>query len=71
MIRNLWTKIFLKAVVSAALLIWVIVRVNWHDVWAHLRDISPLYIILYVVLLLVGMLISSAKWRMIAREKGI
>jgi uncharacterized protein (TIRG00374 family) len=60
----------LKLLVSGGLLLWLIMKISWKDVWVYLQNISLVQIILYVAVLLLGMVISSYKWRLLAKFKG-
>jgi hypothetical protein len=64
-------KIILKALVSLGFLYWVILKVNWLEVWYYLGKISFWQMVLYISIVLLGMLISSYKWKLLANFKGI
>ncbi len=61
----------LKLLVSGGLLAWLIVKVNWADVWSQLERLSLRQILLYIAVLLVGMTVSSYKWKTLAGFKGL
>lgn len=61
----------LKLLVSAGLIAWLIVKVDWADVLRHLLRLSALQIALYIAVFLSGVLVSSFKWRELLRFKGL
>jgi hypothetical protein len=62
---------FAKIIVSVALVLWLIERVDWPTVGEHLLGVSWWLLILYVALQLTGNLISVSNWRNIAGYKGL
>ncbi|MDQ5961487.1 MAG: hypothetical protein QG581_408 [Patescibacteria group bacterium] len=58
-----------KIAVGAGLIFWLIEKVNWTVVLEELREVSPVFILLYIVLQLSGNLISARKWQVIAEHK--
>ncbi len=64
-------KFILKLAVSLGLLTWVILKVNWHEAWMYLGRVQLWQIALYLSLVLLGMLISSYKWKILAENKKI
>ncbi len=64
-------KFILKLAVSLGLLTWVIFKVNWHEAWIYLVRVQIWQVILYLILVVVGMLISSYKWKILANHKKI
>lgn len=60
-----------KLVITCALVIWLIERVDWGGVKNELSDISWSLLVLYVVFQLLGNLISVKKWQIIASYKNI
>lgn len=66
--KKLW--IFcIKLSVGVGLLLWLIEKVNWSVVLEKLGDISPVFLVLYIVFQLLGNLISAKKWQTIAAHK--
>lgn len=61
----------LKIVVTVGLIVWLVERVDWPSVLVKLREVSMPLLLLYVIFQLSGNLISSQKWRVIARFKGL
>ena len=59
-----------KILISAGLVWLLLLKVNVWDILMSLRRITPTAIALYVAVLLVGMGISSYKWRLLVRFKG-
>lgn len=61
----------LKVIVSVGLVIWLVERVDWPVVGARLYDVSVPLLFLYIFLQLLGNIISSRKWQIIASFKGL
>lgn len=61
----------IKLVISVALVVWLIEQVDWEIVGNQLINISPQFLVLYVVCQLLGNLISAKKWQIIASYKGL
>lgn len=59
----------LKASVSLGFIVYVIFTVNWNDVWSEVKEIAWWEALLYVVLLTLGMYISSYKWKLLSDYK--
>ena len=59
----------MKLGIGFGLLVWLAEKVNWTIVLEKLRDVSPVFIVLYIVLQLIGNLISTKKWQVIALHK--
>ena len=64
-------KFILKLLVSLGLLTWVILKVNWSETWVYLQRVQVWQVVLYLILVLLGMLISSYKWKLLANHKKI
>ncbi len=64
-------KFFLKLVISLAFVSWLIFKINWTEVLFFLKGISLWKIAVYFIFLLVSILISSVKWKLLAGYKGI
>jgi uncharacterized protein (TIRG00374 family) len=45
--------------------------VDWQEVFLLIRDIQLKYIVVYYLFLVLGILVSSYKWKLLARFKGI
>ncbi|HPN96139.1 MAG TPA: lysylphosphatidylglycerol synthase transmembrane domain-containing protein [Candidatus Moranbacteria bacterium] len=66
-----YLKIFLKILVSLFFLWLVVYKTDWPEVMFYLKKIEIWQIILYVVVLLLGILISAYKWKKLAEFKEI
>jgi len=64
-------KFLLKFLVTSGFLIWVIYVTNWKEVLFYLEEIEWWIILSYISILLLGIIISSHKWQLIAKFKGI
>ncbi|NTV41279.1 MAG: flippase-like domain-containing protein [Candidatus Moranbacteria bacterium] len=67
--KNKIFKFFLKLAVSLVFVAWLILKVNWREVLGYALKISWWQIVLYVAVLLLGMMISAYKWRVLAQFK--
>jgi len=61
---------FMKAAVSAALLIFLVRRVNREELGAMLRQTDPLWVLFSVLFGVIPIAISSWKWWILLRAKG-
>lgn len=66
-----WAKFFLKLVISLVFVAWLVVKIDWKEVLGYASQISLVYIVLYVAVLLCGMMISAWKWKMLLAHKEI
>jgi len=57
--------------VSAGFLAWIIYTTDWPEVLFYFIKIDPWYLILYIIVLFIGFLISSYKWKLLAEFKKI
>lgn len=64
-------KFILKLSVSLGLLTWVFLKVEWAQAWIYLQRVQAWQVILYLSLVLLGMVISSYKWKLLANFKKI
>lgn len=64
-------KFIIKLIVSAGLLAWIIIQTNWEEVFTALSEADLWKIIVYVLVLLLGMVISSYKWKVLVNFKNI
>jgi glycosyltransferase 2 family protein len=64
-------KFSVKAFVSVFFTYLVIAKTNWPEVFFYLKKIEFWQIGLYVIVLIIGMWISSYKWQKLAEYKGI
>lgn len=58
-----------KVAIGVGLIFWLIEKVDWTVVIGELREVSPLFLLLYVIFQLSGNLISARKWQVIAEHK--
>lgn len=64
-------KFSLKLSVSVALIALLVFNVDWKEVFGYLKEITALEILSYYAVLIMGMLISTYKWKMLAEFKSI
>lgn len=69
--KNKWIKFVAKILISSFFVWWIIYRVDWLEVGEYLRGINFFWVLVYVVLYLSGILVSSYKWKLLALHKGI
>jgi len=62
---------WLKAAVSVLLLAYVFSKVGWKPVWDELSRVHTGYLALYILLGLVGTLVSSLKWHVLCQPLGL
>lgn len=70
-IFNKYTKLTLKVLVSSVFIFWVVFKVDWAEVVRDVQKINIAYLVLYVAVIILGMMISSYKWKILADFKGI
>ena len=68
-LKNKTFKFTIKAAVSLGFIAYVIMKVNWSDVLNDVKKVHWWQVILYIAILLVGMVISSYKWKLLADYK--
>lgn len=75
MIRNALMKkklkLILKFLVTSGFLAWVIFKVDWAQVLFYLRAITFWKLVLYALIIVLGIGISSYKWKLLAQFKGL
>ncbi len=64
------SKNIVKIIVSLILVGWLIFSVNWKEVLGYLIGVNFYFLLLFVILYVVGILISSYKWKILANFKG-
>lgn len=64
-------KFILKILVSLGFLAWIILKTDWGQVLFYLDKIAVWKLIIYIILILIGILISSYKWKILAEFKDI
>ena len=68
------TKLFktiLKLSVSLIFIAWLIFKIKWNEVLFYLAQVNYWQIVLYMIIVILGIVISAYKWRMLAQFKGI
>lgn len=68
-LKNKIVKFSIKAVISLAFLAYVILKVDWLEVWNEMKEIAWWQILFYMAVLTLGMYISSYKWKILAEHK--
>ncbi len=53
------------------LIAWVVFKVNWKEVLFYIAQIKIWQVFLYLVIILAGIVISSHKWKLLVKFKGI
>lgn len=66
-----YIKLFLKILVSLFFLFWVIFKVDWNEVILDIRFIDIGYLAAYILTVLLGMIISTYKWKVLSNFKEI
>jgi len=66
-----YAKIVLKIIVSLFFIFWVLFKVDWGTVIYDIREIEISYLIAYILVVILGMIISSYKWKLLANFKEI
>lgn len=64
-------KIFFKIVISIIFVYWVVVKTDWPEFLFYLKKIEIWQIGLYLIFLVLGMVICSYRWKILAEFKGI
>lgn len=71
MSKKRFLSLSLKILVSAAFVVWIILKVNWSEVLFYIEKLSLLQIVIFSLLFVAGTLISAYKWGLLARHKNI
>jgi len=66
-----YIKLVLKIAISSIFLFWVVFKVDWASVINSIKSVSIFYLAIYVMIVLLGMVISSYKWQILADFKEI
>lgn len=62
----------LKVFVSVFLVLWLVQKLDWEVVvWLKIVDIQYGYIVIFVLLQLFAMALSSKRWQVIARSQNL
>lgn len=64
-------KLILKLAVTLGFLVWVVLKVDWAQVLFYLRAITFWKLVLYALVIVFGIGISSYKWQLLAQFKGL
>ncbi len=64
-------KLFFKLIITFIFLIWVVLKVDWAQVLFYLQAITLWKLILYALFIILGIGISSYKWKLLAQFKGL
>lgn len=64
-------KFILKSIITFFFLVLVFYKTNWPEVLYYLKKIEWWQMVLYVVVLIIGMLICSYRWKVLANYKNI
>ncbi|MDH4330662.1 MAG: flippase-like domain-containing protein [Candidatus Moranbacteria bacterium] len=63
------TKNIIKILISLLLVGWLIFSVNWKEVLGYLAGVNIGLLLLFVILYLIGIVVSAQKWKLISRSK--
>lgn len=66
-----YSKIIFKIIVSALFLFWVIFKVDWASVIKDVANLNIFYLFFYIAVVILGIVISSYKWKVLAGYKQI
>ncbi len=61
---------FAKIVVSASLVVWLILSINWEDVISTIYQVKIVFLFWFLFFYLTGIVISARKWEIISRFEG-
>lgn len=64
-------ELIFKLLITLGFLAWVILKVDWVQVLFYLRAITFWKLVLYAIIIVLGIGISSYKWKLLAQFKGI
>lgn len=64
-------KFLLKFSISIGFLVWVFLKVNWREFFGYLLQANIWLIIAYTLIVILGMVISSYKWKVLTDFKGM
>lgn len=62
---------FLKLSVSLGFLAWIILKTDWNQVLFYLDKIAAWKLVIYILFILLGIVISAHKWKLLAEFKNI
>jgi len=68
---NKYTKLILKVAVSLFFIWLIFFSVDWLEVAENIRKINGFYLVAYIIVIILGIAISSYKWKILADFKGI
>ena len=64
-------KFIVKLLISIAFVFWIVFKINWADVWTYLQKMSWCFVLIYLIVFIVGVIISGYKWKLLAEFKGL
>ncbi|MFA4817354.1 MAG: flippase-like domain-containing protein [Parcubacteria group bacterium] len=64
-------KIFLKILVALGFIGWLILKVKWQEVLLNFEQLDIWWMFAFMVIYALGIAMSSYKWKLLARFKGI
>jgi glycosyltransferase 2 family protein len=65
------SKLAVRAIVTLTFIGWLVVKVNWKEVWGYFEQFDIWWAAGFVLFYVIGLAISSYKWKMLAEFKGI
>lgn len=65
-----YIKFLLKLFVSCIFIFFLIKKINVKEIILYISEISPVYIIFYIIILIFGNIISAFKWKILANFWG-
>lgn len=68
---NKYLKLILKILVSLGFVTWLILKTNWSEVLFYIKEVSVWKLLLYVFFILLGILVSAYKWKILTGFKKI
>lgn len=70
-LKNKILKFLIKFAISISFVAWLVLKTNWNEVAVHVQKVSLYHIAVYVAVLLLGMVISAWKWKMLLSYKNV
>lgn len=71
LLNNRVVKFIAKLLISLVFVAWLVFKIEWREVLGYASKISLVWIVLYVAALILGMMISAWKWKMLLAHKDI
>lgn len=69
--RQKGLKLAAKVLISLFFVWWIIYQVDWIETREYLKRINFFWVVVYIILYLLGIAVSSYKWKLLALHKGI